>query len=187
VNPIELFIIAIGLSMDAFAVSIAKGLSAKQVTVRHSATAGIYFGGFQALMPLIGFLVANTFSDAITQFDHWVAFILLALIGGNMIRESFGEEENESPDFGPKKMFPLAVATSIDALAVGVSFAFLKVNIWTAAPTIGAVTFAFSFVGVQIGARLGGKSRPLAERIGGALLILLGIKILLEHLDIIAF
>lgn len=135
-------------------------------------------------MPVIGYFLANWFSDAINDFDHWIAFGLLAIIGGNMVRESFGEDEEESPDFGPKKMLPLAVATSIDALAVGVSFAFLKVDIWKAAPTIGCVTFAFSFVGILIGAKIGGKSKPIAERIGGVLLILLGVKILLEHLGI---
>lgn len=186
-NWIELLIIAIGLSMDAFAVSIAKALSAKNVTIKHSIIAGLYFGGFQFLMPVIGYALANHFSDAINDFDHWIAFGLLAIIGGNMIRESFSEEDNESPDFGPRKMLPLAIATSIDALAVGVSFTFLKVNIWEAAPAIGCVTFIFSFIGILIGGKIGGKSRPIAERIGGTLLILLGIKILLEHLEILVF
>ena len=180
-NWLELLLIAIGLSMDAFAVSIAKGLSAKKVSARHSVIAGLYFGGFQFLMPVIGYFLATTFSDAIMQWDHWIAFALLALIGANMIRESFGDEEEATPDFGIKKMIPLAVATSIDALAIGVSFAFLQVAIFKAAPFIGVVTFIFSAVGIQLGAKIGGKSEHIAERIGGAILILLGIKILLEH------
>jgi len=184
----ELFIIAIGLSMDAFAVSICKGLSVRRVELRHAACCGLYFGGFQALMPLIGFLLGSTFSSLITEVDHWITFVLLGLIGANMIRESFSrEEESVCDSFGPKAMLPMAVATSIDALAVGVSFAFLNIGtkILAAVSFIGIITFILSAVGVKIGNVFGAKFKSKAEFFGGAVLILMGLKILLEHLGIL--
>lgn len=185
---VELLLLAIGLSMDAFAVSICKGLATKEVSVREMCTAGIWFGGFQALMPLIGYLLGTTFADAITGFDHWVAFGLLAFIGGNMVREAFSkqdEDEDVNDSFGAKTMFIMAVATSIDALAVGVTFAFLKVQIIPAIGFIGIITFLFSFCGVKIGNLFGGRYEKKAELIGGIILILIGVKILLEHLGIL--
>lgn len=145
----ELFILAIGLSMDAFAVSICKGLSLGKIKVKHMLIAGLWFGGFQALMPLIGYFLGSFFADMITKYSHWIAFILLLFIGGNMIKESFDEEENVNADMGVKNMFLLAVATSIDALAVGVSLAFLKVNIIPAVLFIGCITFVCSAAGVK--------------------------------------
>ena len=185
---VELLLLAIGLSMDAFAVSICKGLATKEVSVREMCTAGIWFGGFQALMPLIGYLLGTTFADAITGFDHWIAFALLAFIGGNMVREAFSkqeEDEDVNDSFGAKTMFIMAVATSIDALAVGVTFAFLKVQIIPAIGFIGIITFLFSFCGVKIGNLFGGRYEKKAELIGGIILILIGVKILLEHLGIL--
>lgn len=179
----DLIVIAIGLSMDAFAVSICKGLSVQKVQPKHVLTAGAYFGGFQALMPLIGYLLGKQFESMITSIDHWIAFVLLAIIGGNMIRESRGcdcEEPNSS--FDCKTMLPLAIATSIDALAIGVTFAFLRVNIITAILLIGVTTFSFSAVGIKIGNVFGTKYKSKAEFAGGAILILLGLKILIEHL-----
>lgn len=182
---LELILIAIGLSMDAFAVSICKGLSVSRVRAKHAAVAGLYFGGFQALMPLIGFLLGVQFSSLIESFDHWIAFVLLGIIGINMIRESCecGDELNNS--FAFSSMFPLAVATSIDALAVGVTFAFLKVNILPAVIFIGVTTFILSAVGIKIGNIFGLKYKSKAEKLGGIVLILMGIKILLDHLGII--
>ena len=184
----ELLILAIGLSMDAFAVSICKGLSVKELKVKHMACAGLYFGGFQAIMPLIGYFLGANFQHLIENFDHWIAFILLVLIGGNMIREAFGKDEEEEMDasFGPKSMLPLAVATSIDALAVGVTFAFLDVQIVPAVSFIGIITFLCSFIGVKIGNVFGTKYKSKAEIVGGVILILIGIKILLEHLGVLA-
>lgn len=183
---VELFILAVGLSMDAFAVSICKGLAGGQVGVREMGLAGIWFGGFQALMPVLGYILGASFADYITAFDHWIAFALLALIGGNMIKEAFSEEEEEvSNSFGIKTMFVMAVATSIDALAVGITFAFLKVNIVAAAIFIGCTTFVFSAVGVKIGSVFGTRYKSRAEMAGGVILILLGVKILLEHLGIL--
>lgn len=184
----ELLILAIGLSMDAFAVSICKGLSVKELKVKHMAFAGLYFGGFQAIMPLIGYFLGANFQHLIENFDHWIAFILLILIGGNMIREAFGKDEEEEMDasFGPKSMLPLAVATSIDALAVGVTFAFLQVRIVPAVSFIGIITFLCSFIGVKIGHVFGTKYKSKAEIVGGVILILIGIKILLEHLGVLA-
>ncbi|MGN0151970.1 MAG: manganese efflux pump MntP family protein [Wujia sp.] len=185
---VELLLLAIGLSMDAFAVSICKGLATKEVSVREMCTAGIWFGGFQALMPLIGYLLGTTFADAITGFDHWIAFALLAFIGGNMVREAFSkqeEDEDVNDSFGAKTMFIMAVATSIDALAVGVTFAFLKVQIIPAIGFIGIITFLFSFCGVKIGNLFGSRYEKKAELIGGIILILIGVKILLEHLGIL--
>ena len=188
-NLISCALIGVGLAMDAVAVSIGKGLAAGKVRLSHCLTAGVYFGGFQALMPFIGYWVGSLFASRVDQFDHWVAFILLALIGGNMIRESFGEEENTDAAFGVGAMLPLAVATSIDALAVGVTFSFdLSVGtmLW-AILLIGVITFGLSALGVWVGGVFGAKHKKTAERIGGAILILMGLKILLEGLGIIAF
>lgn len=184
---VELFLIAIGLSMDAFAVSICKGLSVRQLRLRHMALAGLYFGAFQGLMPLIGYVLGASFSNVITAYDHWITFVLLALIGGNMIREALhdDEEEEQNADFSFRVMLPLAVATSIDALAVGVSFAFLKVIILQAVLLIGVTTFCFSAAGVKIGNLFGSCYQAKAELAGGIILILIGTKILLEHLGIL--
>ncbi|MDD7388945.1 MAG: manganese efflux pump MntP family protein [Lachnospiraceae bacterium] len=184
---VELFILAVGLSMDAFAVSICKGLAGGKVGVREMGLAGIWFGGFQALMPVLGYILGASFADYITAFDHWIAFVLLAVIGGNMIKEAFSEEEEEvNNSFGIKTMFVMAVATSIDALAVGITFAFLRVNIVAAAIFIGCTTFVFSAAGVKIGSVFGTRYKSKAEMAGGIILILLGLKILLEHLGILA-
>ena len=181
----ELLLIAVGLSMDAFAVSVCKGLSVKELKGRHVLLAGLYFGGFQALMPVIGWLLGYRFESLITEIDHWIAFVLLALIGGNMIRESFSEDEELNDDFGVKTMLLLAIATSIDALAVGVTFAFLDVNIWTSIALIGVTTCVLSMIGVKVGSVFGAKYEKKAEFIGGVILVLLGIKILLEHLGVL--
>ena len=184
---LELFLIAVGLSMDAFAVSICKGLSLGRIKPKHMCIAGVWFGGFQALMPAIGYYLGRFFTDYIIKFDHWIAFILLGIIGFNMLKESFEkEEEDVDSSMAPKAMFMLAVATSIDALAVGVSFAFLHVSIAPAVLFIGVVTFVFSAVGVKIGSVFGTKYKSKAEFFGGAVLILMGLKILLEGLGIIA-
>ena len=183
----ELFLIAVGLSMDAFAVSVCKGLSVKQLRPKHALLAGLYFGGFQFLMPVIGWLLGYRFESMISSVDHWIAFGLLILIGGNMIKESFSEEEELNDDFGVKTMLLLAVATSIDALAVGVTFAFLSVRILPAAGLIGVTTFLLSVVGIYIGRAFGAKYQAGAERLGGIILILIGLKILLEHLGILNF
>lgn len=180
----ELFIIAVGLSMDAFAVSICKGLSMKKMCWKNALLAGIYFGGFQMLMPLIGYFLGTGFQDKITSIDHWIAFVLLGAIGANMIKESFSEEEEMDCSFGFKTMLLLAVATSIDALAVGVTFAFLKVSILPAVSLIGLTTFCLSIVGVRVGNVFGSKYKSKAELAGGIILILMGIKILLEHLGV---
>ena len=183
---IELFLLAVGLSMDAFAVSICKGLSVKKLKLKHALICGGYFGFFQALMPVIGYFAGVWFADLISSFDHWVVFILLALIGGNMIRESFSNEEEEVGDsFAFKTMFMMAIATSIDALAVGVSFAFLNVNICTSALLIGLTTFVLSAIGVKVGNVFGSKYESKAELVGGIILILIGLKVLLEHLGLI--
>ena len=179
---IELFLFAVSLSMDAFAVSVCKGLSVKTLRPRHGVIAGLYFGGFQALMPLIGWLLGRQFEGRIKSVDHWVAFVLLALIGANMVRESFGKDEEVNDSFSFKTMLPLAVATSIDALAVGVTFAFLEVQILPAIALIGVTTFTFSAAGVKIGNVFGVRFKSKAELAGGVILILLGIKILVEHL-----
>ena len=183
----ELFIIAVGLSMDAFAVSVCKGLSVRRVTPGHALTAGLYFGGFQALMPLIGYFLGTQFESLIQSVDHWIAFALLALIGINMVRESRSEGEELNASFGPKAMLPLAVATSIDALAVGITFAFLGVNIVLAIAVIGVTTFALSVVGVAVGHAFGARYEKGATIAGGIVLILIGCKILLEHLGIMMF
>ena len=180
---IELLVLALGLSMDAFAVSICKGLSVPKLQAKHCLICGVYFGGFQALMPLIGWALGIRFQSMITNIDHWIAFVLLAVIGANMIKESFSKEE-ECPDasFGFKTMLTLAVATSIDALAVGVTFAFLNVSIVPAVLLIGATTFVCSAVGVKIGNVFGNRFQSKAEFLGGLVLIAIGLKILIEHL-----
>ena len=178
----ELFVLAVGLSMDAFAVSICKGLSLGKIKVKHMCIAGMWFGGFQALMPLIGYFLGSLFADMITKYDHWIAFILLLFIGGNMIQEAVGDEEHVDASMDVKGMFILAVATSIDALAVGVTFAFLKVAIVPAVSFIGIVTFVCSAAGVKIGSIFGTKYSKKAELFGGVVLILIGIKILVEGL-----
>lgn len=179
----EIIIIAIGLSMDAFAVSIGKGLSVAKSKLNYYLKVGLWFGGFQALMPLIGYLLGTSFADAVADFDHWIAFALLALIGGNMIKEAVGNEEDEknNADFSIKALFVLAVATSIDALAAGVSFAFLKTDIISSIIIIGITTFLFSIVGFKIGNIFGNRYKKRAELVGGVILITIGLKILIEH------
>ena len=180
---IELFLIAVGLSMDAFAVSVCKGLAMPKCTFKKAAIVGLWFGGFQALMPAIGYILGAQFQEAIASIDHWIAFVLLALIGGNMIHEALDNDEEEADaSLDVKPMFLLAVATSIDALAIGITFAFLKVNIIPAVCFIGIVTFIISFAGVKIGNIFGARYKNKAEIVGGVILILLGLKILLEHL-----
>jgi putative Mn2+ efflux pump MntP len=179
----ELIIIAIGVSMDAFAVSICKGLSVRSLQPKHACLTALWFGGFQALMPLIGYFLGVSFADFVSSVDHWIAFVLLGLIGGNMIKESSHKDEDlaVAPDFSIRTMFAMAVATSIDALAVGVSFAFLKVNIWEAVLLIGITTALFSGMGVLIGNFFGARWKSKAEFAGGFILIAMGLKILLEH------
>ena len=180
---VELFLLAVGLSMDAFAVSVCKGLSVSRVRMRNILACGAYFGGFQALMPLIGYLLGARFQHMIENIDHWIAFVLLAIIGVNMIREALGDDDDALDDsFGVKTMLLLAVATSIDALAVGVTFAFLKVAIIPAVCFIGTVTFVLSALGVKLGGVFGMKWKQRAEFTGGAILVLIGLKILIEHL-----
>lgn len=183
---IELFLIAVGLSMDAFAVAVCKGLAMPKMSWKGAAIVGLYFGGFQALMPFLGYLLGAGFKDAISAYDHWVAFILLALIGGNMIRES-REDEEESLDasLSFRSMVLLAIATSIDALAVGITFAFLNVKIGPAVAVIGCTTFVISLAGVLIGNKFGSRYKQKAEAVGGIILILIGLKILLEHLGLL--
>ena len=184
----ELFIIAVGLSMDAFAVSICKGLSLGKIKFRHMCIAGLWFGGFQALMPAIGYFLGSFFADMVTKYAHRVAFILLAFIGGNMIKESFEKTECENCQdaaMDVKTMFLLAIATSIDAMAVGVSFAFLKVDIIPAVIFIGCITFLCSGLGVKIGSVFGSKYKSKAEFAGGIVLIVMGLKTLLEGLEIL--
>ena len=187
----EMLLLAVGLSMDAFAVSVCKGLAMKRAPMKAQVTCGAWFGGFQGLMPLIGFLLGTMFADAIQSIDHWIAFGLLALIGINMLREAFSKECDcccgENGDLSVKTMFVMAVATSIDALAVGISLAMAgNVNIWLAVALIGVVTFLLSGVGVRIGNIFGARFEKKAEATGGIILILLGLKILLEHLGILA-
>ena len=185
---LEILLLGIGLSMDAFAVSICKGLSTKKLQFKHYLIIGAWFGGFQALMPTIGYFLGSTFEQYITAFDHWVAFVLLAAIGANMIKESFsGEESETSASFAFKTMLLMALATSIDALAVGVTFAFLQVNIVPAITIIGCTTFVISIAGVYVGNVFGSRYKSRAELTGGVILILIGLKILLEHLGVIAF
>jgi len=183
-NLFEIILIAIGLSMDAFAVSITLGLSVEKPKAREIVTPGVFFGVFQALMPIIGYFAGTYFAVKIQKFEHWVAFILLGFIGGNMIRESLSKKEEESNEdsFQFLKMLVLAIATSIDALAVGVTFAFFKINIFIAALIIGSITFIISMVGVKIGNIFGAKYKSKAEFVGGVILVILGIKIVIEHL-----
>lgn len=191
----ELFIIAVGLSMDAFAVAVCKGLAVKKAGLKQMGLAGLWFGGFQGLMPLIGYFLGTTFEAYITKFDHWIAFILLGLIGANMVKEALSKDDDDecgcdgkAGSMAVKEMFTLAVATSIDALAVGVTFALLPdVNIGAAVGFIGIITFALSAVGIKIGNIFGVKFKSKAELAGGIILILMGLKILLEHLGIINF
>jgi putative Mn2+ efflux pump MntP len=208
-NLLELFIIAIGLSMDAFAVAVCAGLTMPEATTKKSLIIGLYFGAFQAIMPLIGYMLATRFADRIIAFDHWIALALLGFIGGKMIVESFRKEgcadrecpaeictDRECPggerpqkkeaSLKPAKMLPLAVATSIDALAVGVSFAFLRVDIVPAVLSIGTITLILSMMGVKIGKIFGMKFKSKAEFAGGIILVLMGLKILLEHTGIIS-
>ena len=196
---VELLLIAVGLSMDAFAVAICKGLSIRELKPRHAVLVGLYFGGFQALMPVIGWLLGARFEHVIASFDHWVAFCLLAIIGismiqeafskaeelSDMIQEAFSKAEELSDDLGVRTMVMLAVATSIDALAVGITFAFLQVKILPAAGLIGVTTFLLSALGVYIGRLFGLRYKAKAEFAGGVILILIGLKILLEHLGIL--
>lgn len=180
---LELIIIAIGVSMDAFAVSVCKGMSTRRLRPKYMLSAAAWFGGFQALMPLIGYFVGISFADLVSDVDHWIAFVLLAFIGGKMIKEACQkDDDNEhTPDFSFKTMFLLAIATSIDALAVGVSFAFLRVDIWTSILLIGLMTGAFSALGVFLGHMFGSRFKSKAEFLGGLILVAIGIKILLEH------
>ena len=186
---LELFLLAIGVSMDAFAVSICKGLAAGRTSLKESVICGSWFGGFQALMPLAGFFLGTLFADAIEAFDHWVACVLLGIIGFNMLQDAFSkccECEEHSNDFAFKTMLVMAIATSIDALAVGISLAMAgNVNIFTAILLIGATTFTFSAIGVKIGSVFGSKYEKKAQFCGGVILILLGLKILLEHLGVL--
>ena len=190
---LELFLIGVGLSMDAFAAAICQGLSMTRIKWGHALTVGLYFGGFQALMPFIGWMLGSQFADRIQQYDHWIAFILLVLIGGNMIREALSGDEEDAAQaetdlrLDHKKLFLMAIATSIDALAIGVTFAFLETAILPAIGIIGCTTFCISVAGVAVGCWFGARYKKRAEITGGAILVLLGIKILLEHLGILAF
>jgi len=181
---LDIILIAVGLSMDAFAVSIVLGLSVEKPKIREMLIPGIFFGGFQALMPITGYFAGYYFASKIDAFEHWIAFVLLGIIGGNMIKESLSKKEEKFNEnsFQFMKMLVLAIATSIDALAVGVTFAFFRINIFSAALIIGSITFVFSMVGVKIGNIFGIKFKSKAEFIGGLVLVLLGIKIIVEHL-----
>ena len=183
---LTLLTLAVGLAMDAFAVSICKGLAMREKVLKKGIIVGLWFGGFQALMPTIGFFLGTQFKDQITSIDHWIAFVLLGLIGINMVKEALSNDEEQADDsIAVKEMFMLAVATSIDALAVGITFAFLNVHIVSAASMIGVCTFLISFAGVKIGNIFGTKYKSKAELAGGIILILLGFKILFEHLHIL--
>lgn len=183
---LTLLTLAVGLAMDAFAVSICKGLAMREKVLKKGIIVGLWFGGFQALMPTIGFFLGTQFKDQITSIDHWIAFVLLGLIGINMVKEALSKDEKQADDsIAVKEMFMLAVATSIDALAVGITFAFLNVHIVSAASMIGVCTFLISFAGVKIGNIFGTKYKSKAELAGGIILILLGFKILFEHLHIL--
>jgi len=175
---IELMVIAVGLSMDSFSVSVCKGIAVDKVKVKHALLCGGFFGFFQGFMPLMGYLLGTTFASYVDKFDHWIAFVLLAYIGWSMIKES-RESEKQTPDFSLKTMFILAIATSIDALTIGVGFALMKVNLWESIITIGITTFVFSYVGVYLGHKVGGILGSRAELIGGLILIGMGIKILI--------
>ena len=182
---IELIILSVGLAMDAFAVSICKGLGMKKVTLKKAGIVGAYFGIFQAGMPLIGYLMGYRFQDKIKAIDHWIAFILLSIIGIKMVKESFSKEtKNYNDDVSVKTMLILSIATSIDALAVGITFAFFNVNLVLAISLIGIITFILSVIGTKIGNRFGDKYENKAELLGGIILVLLGVKILAEHLNL---
>ena len=183
---IELLLISVGLAMDAFAVSVGKGITLKCVRPRHALMVGVWFGGFQALMPVIGYLLASSFAEYVVSVDHWIAFGLLLIIGLNMIRETvWGDEEKQNDDFGFNTMLLMAIATSIDAMAVGISMAFLNVNIWTSVAAIGVVTMLLSAVGIYLGSAFGSRLGSKAGIVGGIILISIGIKILVEHLELI--
>lgn len=184
----ELFLLAMGLSMDAFAVAICKGLAVERLGWRHMGAAGLWFGGFQALMPLLGYLLGAAFAQKIAAVDHWIVFALLSAIGGNMIYESCtGHPPRADASFSPGTMLPLALATSVDALAVGVTFGLLPdVPVWSAVIIIGVTTFLLSALGIKVGSVFGRRCQAGAERLGGAILILLGLKILVEHLELLA-
>lgn len=185
---IDLLLIAVALSMDAFAVAVCKGLSVQKLNLKNYCIIGLWFGGFQALMPFIGYLLGSAFEKYIISIDHWIAFSLLSLIGINMIKEALSDEEEECSSFAASDMFPMAVATSIDALAIGVTFALLPdVDIGVAISFIGVITFVISALGLKIGNIFGGKYKSKAEIAGGIILILMGLKILFEHLNIISF
>ncbi len=188
-TAVEIFILAAGLAADAFAVSMCLGLTLKKFSAAKAARSSLFFGGFQALMPAAGWLLGSGFERYISDFDHWIAFALLALIGGKMIFDALkGEDERCADDaFAPKRLLVLAVATSIDALAVGITFAFLGTGILLPVSVIGAVTFALSFVGVYIGSRFGERFKRFSEIAGGTVLIAIGLKILLEHLGVLPF
>ena len=185
---IELFFIAVSLAMDAFAVSVSNGLLLPKIRIRHAVTFGAFFGVFQFIMPLLGYFLASSFSAYITAFDHWIAFILLAIIGGNMIKESFSADDEDTDEIqanimSVKNLTMLAVATSIDALAVGVTFALVDSgNIWVSCSVIGIVAFVLSYIGVMLGKKISGVFQTYAERVGGCVLIIIGLKILIEHL-----
>lgn len=178
----ELIAISIGVSMDAFAIAICKGLSVERVEPKHLLSAGLWFGGSQAVMPLVGYVLGSGFQSAIESLDHWISFVLLAAIGIHMLQESREPVRKMEASFAPRVMFPLAVADSVDALAVGVSFAFLKVDILPAILMIGLTTFVFSVAGIKIGNHFGAKYKSRAEMVGGLVLLLMGILILVEHL-----
>ena len=189
-NIVEIVLLAISLSMDAFAVALCKGLALKKINLKSCAIVGLWFGAFQGLMPMLGYFLGSTFADKITSIDHWIAFILLAIIGGNMIKEALEKDEEKVNDsLGFKTMLVMAIATSIDALAVGVSFAFTDFKpdwfVYIAFVLIGVITFVLSSIGVKIGNIFGTKYKSKAEFTGGLVLILLGLKILLEGLEII--
>lgn len=186
-GTIELILVALGLSMDAFAVAVCKGLSTEKLYPKHYIITGAWFGGFQALMPAIGYFLGTAFEKYISSFDHWIAFILLSIIGANMIKESFSKgDDSVDSSFSPKNMVVLAIATSIDALAVGITLALLQgVNIAFSVITIGVITFILSAIGLKVGNIFGAKYKSRAELAGGIILVLIGLKILLEHLGVL--
>lgn len=190
---VEIFLIGIGLSMDAFAVSVCKGLGMHRVNYAHALIIALFFGVFQGLMPVIGWLVGSAFATYVTAVDHWIAFALLAFVGGKMLWDAFHDEDEEEDDetatqrLDLRELFMLAIATSIDALAVGISFSFLQIDIVAAALVIGCTTFVLSLVGVVVGNRFGARFERSSQIAGGIVLIAIGLKILLEHLGLIAF
>ena len=186
-NHITLFLIAVSLSMDAFSVAICKGLGLREVKLDKALLVGFYFGAFQGIMPVLGYFVGSSFAKTIQAWDHWIAFGLLSILGCNMIKEA--REKNSCPvaDFSPREMIPLAIATSIDALIIGVSFAMLQVNIYESASFIALCTFLFSFAGVYIGHRFGQKFEDKAQILGGIMLIGIGVKVLVDHLNLLSY